>query len=126
MSKKKIIWGALFAVNFIYIALTFSVLRKDGVEDPSNMAGLFLGMGVFFLILSFFLEKLLQKSDTSPEQLTSAIVGMAVNESCALFGIVTVVLTGNELYAGILFALSIAGFIFRFPNQEIVKTKLDV
>lgn len=135
--QKTIIWSALFFSNFIYlgIVLAFPIDTATVPVDGLPLQYVYFVIGVFMLALSFVIPNFLKKianphQSVSSKEITSFILGLALNESASIFAFIIAFTLNERMMSFALFALSLLCFILRFPKKiETTKTKasrLDV
>lgn len=125
--KQLIIWSALFASNFIYATVAFFVLPNSESESIPFVAYFLTAVGIGALAMSHiipvFLLKTIKKEESDAIKLqkeqTFFIMGLALNESVAIFALIAKISINNNLVSAFLFAISIMGFISKFPRNEI-------
>jgi F0F1-type ATP synthase membrane subunit c/vacuolar-type H+-ATPase subunit K len=135
---KLILWGALFATNFLYLGILFGLPNENAIEQDPSLSYIMLTMGLVVLGLSFVLPNIISKiqaKNTIPniqKEIAPFIVGLALNEASSIFGFIIAYIFGNHQLGLTLFGLSIASFLLKFPRKNIedstrpAKSSLDV
>lgn len=115
-----VIWSVLFLMNFVFIGLTF-ILPINSASHDSELARMLFFTGLMILVMSFVLPKRLK--NVNPKH--SQILSLAFNEQVSVTAFIISYIFGVNQIAYILFALSIVGFLLKFPKNNNSGSKLD-
>ncbi len=134
-----IICAALVGSVFIYAAIAWLLLAQgeigpaDGGSQFPTLSYVLAGLGFCALVVAPKISSMVLRSDggldENPEQTlqryqTSVIVGFAVRESAAIFGLVATFLTGNMAWvAGLAMAAALT-MIAAWPRKESLLSAL--
>ena len=118
-----ILWAAIFVSVGLLTTLAV-VIGSKGTPNPTLSYAL-LGVGLMMVAVSFLLTKnLVQKAidnnDISALQ-TAHVLGLALCESAALFGLVDRLATASNI-SWFLFAISAAGILMNFPSKDQIRS----
>ena len=129
--------AAALVLSTLFYAIVGAVLRFTGEAPPIIAADanadlfnyLFLFLGVTTAIVSFPLRNIMRRKLTpgaaTPQQvLTLVIIPMAVAEAAGVFGLVLLLLTGQMLYACLLWGLALGAAILHFPSSGWINEML--
>ncbi|HEX2122242.1 MAG TPA: hypothetical protein VHL59_11415 [Thermoanaerobaculia bacterium] len=118
MFPKKIIWFAIVMSTFVY-ALMLYVLSQDwppaGSFDEAVRKPMVLPLYMVAMV-SFLMAFLLPRAFRDPRQ--AWIASLALFESCAVFGLVVAFLNQDWRLFLPGWALSLLGFLIRFPSES--------
>lgn len=102
-----------------------------GLEDSRGLG--LAGLALAMIVMSFVLPRIVAKASPGatpamaasvpvdvflPRKVRAFIVGLAINESAAIFGLLAVLLLQNFAFGSALIYLSLAAMVTRFPTQE--------
>ena len=114
-----VLWIGIFmsVVLFLFLALA---LASTGVANPMLSYSL-VGIGLVVVVVSVLLKQRLVKQAIEKREIQSLqsayIIGMALCESAALFGLLDHFVTGsNTSWFSFLFALT--GMLLHFPKKD--------
>ena len=117
-----ILWFALFMSVMLLLVLVVVVGTK-GTPNPTLSYAL-LGIGLMTVLVSFLLkqqlaQKAINNNDIAALQ-SAHVVGLALCESAALFGVVDRFVTASQT-SWFLFAISALGILLHFPKKDQIR-----
>ena len=124
----RIVWAALFLAVGIYALVGYLAdpmtdveRRQLGAEAPPLMLPLLVLVGVAAVLTSIVVKRVYGRrgeAERRPDLLqTGLIIGAALCDSAALFGLVGLFVTGDR-YAYVLFAVAAIGLLLHFPSRD--------
>jgi predicted MFS family arabinose efflux permease len=120
------LWMAILisVVLFLVFAL---VVPSSGVANPMLSYSL-LGIGLIVVILSVLLKHRLVKQAIEKRDIQSLqgahIIGLALCESAALFGLLDHFVTGSKI-CWFAFLLAVTGMLLHFPKKDHLRAVAD-
>jgi len=114
-----VLWIGIFMSVVFFLVLALAV-ASTGVANPMLSYSL-VGMGLVVVIVSLLLKQRLVKQAIEKREVQSLqsayIIGMALCESAALFGLLDHFVTGSNIsWFAFLFALT--GMVLHFPKKD--------
>ena len=114
-----VLWIGIFMSIVLFLALALAV-ASTGVANPMLSYSL-VGIGLVVVIVSLLLKQRLVKQAIEKREIQSLqsayIIGMALCESAALFGLLDHFVTGSNIsWFSFLFALT--GMLLHFPKKD--------
>lgn len=130
---KFILWTALFMTNFIYLGMMSMLSSTAGGALPSDFL---LAVGVMFVVISFLIPRFVRPNPAVPNsENVPFILSLAINEAASVIAFIVGFIGHDRQKAYVLFAISLVGFIFKFPREVCAgaiaektetKSKLDL
>lgn len=115
-----IIWFAILTSVVMFFAMTLILERPTVLENTRLLIILLTATGTFLVVASFVpKQKLLEKAveRQRPQLVTTAyVIGLALAEMGAMFGLLTFFLT-NDPYYYLLFILSALSLFLHLPRR---------
>ncbi|HYW74915.1 MAG TPA: hypothetical protein VE961_28070 [Pyrinomonadaceae bacterium] len=118
-----VFWAALLVSVALLTTLSVALPSKGTPNVMLSYALAFLGImnfGLSFLLKQSLTRKAIDQNDIAGLQ-SAFIVGLALAESTALFGLVNHFATGWSTISWLLFAVSAAGILLKFPSKEQIR-----
>ena len=114
-----VLWIGIFMSVVLFLVLALA-LASTGVANPMLSYSL-VGIGLVVVIVSLLLKQRLVKQAIEKREIQSLqsayIIGMALCESAALFGLLDHFVTGSNIsWFSFLFALT--GMLLHFPKKD--------
>jgi len=114
-----VLWIGIFMSIVLFLVLALAV-ASTGVANPMLSYSL-VGIGLVVVIVSLLLKQRLVKQAIEKREIQSLqsayIIGMALCESAALFGLLDHFVTGSNIsWFSFLFALT--GMLLHFPKKD--------
>lgn len=120
---KTILWFALFASNFAFLAITFTVPAAGPIPEAPGalpIGYMFFAIGCMMVALSFIVPKFLKPTPQVKDvEMTKFILGLALNESASLFAFIMGFVFQETKMSYALFAFSIVGYLLKFPKKDL-------
>ena len=121
----QIIWLAMLASVGFYALIAVFIRPQNAVAEVDGaqtmLFPILLVMGLSTIALSFVIKHKLLAQAVEKQQpeltQTALIVALAMCDAAALFGFVSLLVTGNA-YSYALFALGAAGMLMHMPRRE--------
>jgi F0F1-type ATP synthase membrane subunit c/vacuolar-type H+-ATPase subunit K len=114
-----VLWMAIFTTVVLFLALAL-VVASTGVANPMLSYSL-LGISLIVVIVSGLLKHRLVKQAIAKREIQSLqsayIIGMALCESAALFGLLDHFVTGSNIY-WFAFLFAATGMLLHFPKKD--------
>lgn len=123
---KLILWSALFASNFIFIALAMGLPPAEPAIAESGSFSMSLVLfiaGCSSVVMSFVIPKLVKPNPQIDLETTKFILGLALNESASIFAFIIAFIFQDQKTAYALFAISIVGYLIKFPRGNRIKSE---
>jgi hypothetical protein len=129
-----VIWlGLLSAVGLYFVVA--QVVQTPEVDSAQNkmLTVVLSGMGALLVLLSFAVKQRFLKQSVERQEIalvqTGFIVAVAMCEAGALFGLVDLMVTGNNYYF-VVMLIGALGILFHFPRRDqllgaMYKNRLD-
>ena len=134
MTTVTIMYAAFVGSAVIISGVPF-YLSVPGLEDSQPIILALFGVGALNLVLSFVLPRVVGKQippGAPPEFETvwkkffvSTILGVALRESVAIFGLVAYMLSGNLQWPQIFGLAAIAAMVIGWPKAESLRAELS-
>jgi F0F1-type ATP synthase membrane subunit c/vacuolar-type H+-ATPase subunit K len=114
-----VLWMAILTSVVLFLALALAV-AGTGVANPMLSYSL-LGIGLIVVIVSVLLKQRLVKQAIEKREIQSLqsayIIGMALCESAALFGLLDHFVTGSNI-CWFTFLFAATGMLLHFPKKD--------
>lgn len=118
-----IIWFALLTSMTVFAGLPV-VITSQSTEPNTTLSFAFMGAAFMLVILSVLIkqrvvQRAIEKRDAAMVQ-TGYVLGFALCESAAIWGLVDHIVTGSKYYF-LSFLLGLLGMLLHFPKKEHVR-----
>jgi F0F1-type ATP synthase membrane subunit c/vacuolar-type H+-ATPase subunit K len=118
-----IVWFSLMMSISIFLVITTMIPSKTA-EPNTTLSFALIGVAFTVVIASIlikqrFVQRAIEKRDAAMLQ-TGYIIGFALCESAALWGLVDHFVTGSSYYY-LSFALALLGMLLHFPKKDHVR-----
>ena len=125
---KTILWIALFVSNFIYLGIILFIPRQssEALETNSMIVMMLSFMSLMMVGMSFVIPKLIKSTEENQaSEFSKFVLSLALNESASIFAFIIGFIFNEDKFAFVLFAISLGGFILKFPKGKNVSNQLN-
>jgi F0F1-type ATP synthase membrane subunit c/vacuolar-type H+-ATPase subunit K len=116
-----ILWFAMLGSVVMFFVITKITGTPKAAEANMTLVSIFMALGLFTIGLSFVLKRRLLSQAIERQRpdlvQTGLIVGMALCEAAAIFGLIIFFVTGYAYYY-LCFIVSLAAMLLHFPRRE--------
>jgi hypothetical protein len=116
-----ILWLAIFSSVIMLFVMTKIIGAPKAAEANMVLVSIFMALGLFTIALSFVLKRRLLSQAIERQRpdlvQTGLILGLALCEAAAIFGLIIFFVTGYAHYY-LCFIVSLAAMLLHFPRRE--------